>query len=39
MRKTLYFALTLTLAAAAAFGGQKIVGPKQTTVDEPFCAG
>ena len=39
MRKMLYFALTLTLAAAAAFAGQKILGERQTTIDEPFCAG
>jgi hypothetical protein len=39
MKKGLYLATALTLAAAAAFAGQKIVGARQTTVDEPFCAG
>jgi hypothetical protein len=33
------FYLALALCAAAAFAGQKVVGEKQTTVDEPFCAG
>jgi len=39
MRKTLYLALTFALAAVAAPAAQKVVGPRQTTVDEPFCAG
>lgn len=39
MRKTVYLVLTLGLVAAAAFAGQKIVGARETTVDEPFCAG
>ena len=39
MRKTLYLVLTFALAASAALAGQKIAGPRQTTIDEPFCAG
>jgi hypothetical protein len=31
--------VALTLAAATAPAGQKIAGPRQTTIDEPFCAG
>jgi hypothetical protein len=39
MRKTVYLTLTLALAASAALAGQKIVGGRETAVDEPFCAG
>jgi hypothetical protein len=39
MRKTVYLVLTFSLAASAASAGQKIVGARETTVDEPFCAG
>ncbi len=39
MRKTFYLVLALALAASAALAGQKIVGARETTVDEPFCAG
>jgi hypothetical protein len=31
--------LMLVLSATAAFAGQKIVGARETTIDEPFCAG
>jgi hypothetical protein len=39
MSKRFYLVAALALWAAAAFAGQKIVGTKQTTIDEPFCAG
>jgi hypothetical protein len=39
MKKNAYLVLLLTLAASAAFAGQKIAGARETTVDEPFCAG
>lgn len=39
MKKGVYLALTLMLAAATAPAGQKIAGPRETTIDEPFCAG
>jgi hypothetical protein len=29
----------LVLSVTAAFAGQKIAGARETTVDEPFCAG
>jgi hypothetical protein len=31
--------MILMLAASAAFAGQKIVGARETSIDEPFCAG
>ncbi len=39
MKKTVYLVLTFALAASALASGSKIVGPRETTVDEPFCAG
>ncbi len=39
MAKTFYILLAVTLAAAAAFAGQKVVGARGTAIDEPFCAG
>jgi hypothetical protein len=39
MKKGFYLVLTLTLAAATALASSKIAGPRETTVDEPFCAG
>jgi hypothetical protein len=38
MRKCL-IGLALVLSVSAAFAGQKIVGGKNTTIDEPFCSG
>ena len=29
----------LILSVTAAFAGQKIAGARETTIDEPFCAG
>jgi hypothetical protein len=39
MRKTVYLVIMFALAASTALAGQKIVGGRETTVDEPFCAG
>ena len=39
MKKSVYLVTILMLAASAAFAGQKIVGARETTIDEPFCAG
>ncbi len=39
MRNTVYLVLTFALAASAALAGQKIAGARETTIDEPFCAG
>lgn len=39
MRKTFYLVLAFALAASAASAGQKIAGARETTIDEPFCAG
>lgn len=39
MKKSARLVLLLMLAASAAFAGQKIAGARETTVDEPFCAG
>jgi len=38
MVKSLFVILAVALAASA-FAGLKTVGPRETTVDEPFCAG
>jgi hypothetical protein len=32
-------AFALIFSATAAFAGQKIAGARETTIDEPFCAG
>jgi hypothetical protein len=40
MKKGILVLTTLTLAAATtAPAGTKIAGPRETTIDEPFCAG
>jgi hypothetical protein len=39
MKRSAYVSMILILAASAAFAGQKIAGARETTVDEPFCAG